>query len=116
VAQHKTMDPGLSDREFLRAKLMVQGKLTHEQVQDALDDDGEAAPLTLQSLDALKARLEGQQQLREDVAELAAVLIDLLDRSIVSGHHERDRIGTLPALRRGAELGEKMREAEERVH
>jgi hypothetical protein len=57
-----------------------------------------------------------RQQLREDAAELAGVLIDLLDRAVISGLHERDRIGRLPALRRGAELGEKMREAEGRAH
>jgi hypothetical protein len=39
-------------------------------------------------------------QLRQDAAQLAAVIIDLLDRNVVSGEHERDRIGTMPALRR----------------
>jgi hypothetical protein len=59
---------------------------------------------------------DSHQQICDDVAELAAALVDLLDRGVVSGHHERDRLGTLPALRRGAELGEKMREAEARAH
>lgn len=59
---------------------------------------------------------DSHQQICDDVAELAAVLVDLLDRGVISGHHERDRLGTLPALRRGVELGEKMREAEGRAH
>lgn len=46
------------------------------------------------------------EQLREDAAELARVLIDLLDRGVISGHKERDRLGRLPALRRCSELGE----------
>lgn len=45
-------------------------------------------------------------QLRADLAELSAVLVDLLDRAVISGHRERDRIGRLPALRRGVEIGE----------
>lgn len=56
------------------------------------------------------------EQLRDDAAALAAVLIDLLDRGVVSGVHERERLGTLPALGRCSELGERMDEAEQHAH
>jgi len=41
-----------------------------------------------------------RDQAQEDASQLAAILIDLLDRGVVSGHKERDRIGTHAALRR----------------
>lgn len=62
------------------------------------------------------ALMVARQRLRDDVAKLAAVIVDLLDRSVVSGYRERDRLGTLPALRRGVELDEKMREADGQAH
>lgn len=38
------------------------------------------------------------EELRGAVIELGEVLVDLLDRGVVSGWRERQRIGTMPAL------------------
>lgn len=47
-------------------------------------------------------KVEAAAQLRDDAAELAALIIGLLDRGVVRSLRERQRLGRLPALRRCA--------------